>query len=89
MLDTASAVGEERFSGDPRKGPMAYTCSVSDIDQDKERGTVEFVRHCSAGVAECGSVVSGDEVTLLTVSGDSLRSTESRRNEEREECAAD
>lgn len=88
VLDTQRAVGEEEFSGDPRNGPSGYTCHVSDLRSDDDGG-VEFVRHCSASVAECGSLVSADEVTVVTVSGDSLTSEESRRDEERMECAAD
>ncbi|NMO14721.1 hypothetical protein HPC49_05365 [Pyxidicoccus fallax] len=88
VLDTASAVGEERFSGDVRQGPSGYHCQVSDFTHDGEL-TVEFVRSCSATIAECGSVVSRDEVTFLTVAGDRLKTREGRRNEERMECGED
>ncbi|MCY1020687.1 hypothetical protein [Pyxidicoccus sp. MSG2] len=88
LLDTGDVVGEERFSGDVRQGPMGYTCHVSEFDRD-ESGVVEFVRSCSATVAECDSVVSRDEVTRFTVSGDSLTSKELRRNEQRMECGED
>ncbi|MBZ4422739.1 hypothetical protein [Myxococcus sp. RHSTA-1-4] len=85
VLDTTSAVGEETFSGDPRNGPSAYRCLVSDLSAGDD-GSVEFIRSCQAAVAECGSLVSADEVTLLTVSGDELKSHEERRNEEYMEC---
>jgi hypothetical protein len=88
LLDTGDVVGQERFSGDVRKGPSGYLCHVSEFDRDKS-GVVEFVRSCSATVAECGSVVSRDEVTRFTVSGDSLTSSELHRNEQRVECEAD
>jgi hypothetical protein len=88
VLDTGDVVGEERFSGDVRNGPSGYTCHVSELDRDKS-GVVEFVRSCSATVAECGSVVSGDEVTRFTVSGDSLTRSELRRNEQHLDCGAD
>ena len=88
VLDTVSAVGEEVFSGDVRKGPYGYRCSVSELSQSK-KDTVVFIRHCSAAVAECNSVVSRDEVTTVTVSGDSVTSKETRRNEERLECGSD
>ncbi|WP_163995386.1 hypothetical protein [Pyxidicoccus caerfyrddinensis] len=86
LLDTGDVVGQERFSGDVRKGPLGFACHVSDITRDKS-GVVEFVRSCSAMVAECDSVVSADEVTRLTVSGDSLTRRELRRNEQRMDCA--
>ncbi|QSQ23839.1 hypothetical protein JY651_02310 [Pyxidicoccus parkwayensis] len=88
VLDTASAVGEEQFSGDPRNGPSNHRCQVSELEQ-KKGGAVELIRNCSAGAAECGSLMSADEVTLIKVSGDTLMSTESRRNEEYMECEGD
>ncbi|MFP2909320.1 hypothetical protein ACLESD_30615 [Pyxidicoccus sp. 3LFB2] len=89
VLDTVSVVGEETFNGDVRKGPMSYSCQAPDITRDKQGG-VKLTRHCSAAIAECGSVVSGDEGTLITVSGSRLKPQELRRtNEERMECGED
>ncbi|MCP3142692.1 hypothetical protein [Pyxidicoccus xibeiensis] len=88
VLHSVAVVGEEDFSGDVRNGPAAYRCTVASIRRAK-KDTVVFTRHCQAGIAECGSVVSGDEVTTLTLSGDSIESKEARRNEVREECVTD
>jgi hypothetical protein len=88
VLDTASVVGEELLASDPRNGPAGHECTVSGISA-KESDTVEFVRHCRATVAECGSLVSADEVTLVTVSGDQLKTDEERRNEKHLDCAGD
>ncbi|MFP2932025.1 hypothetical protein ACLESO_44050 [Pyxidicoccus sp. 3LG] len=85
VLDTVSAVGEETFSGDIRNGPSGHRCSVSELRQSK-KDTVVFIRQCAATVAECGSVVSADEVTTVTISGASVTSKETRRNEERQDC---
>ncbi len=85
VLDTVDAVGEETFSGDIRNGPSGYNCRGPSITRDA-RGVVKFTRHCVATAAECGSVVSGDEDTLITVSGGELKHQEKRRNEEHMNC---
>jgi hypothetical protein len=88
VLDTVSAAGEETFSGDVRNGPSGYSCLAPTFARDN-KGVVKFTRSCTATVAECGSVVRGDEVTLITVDRTGMKSQEKRINEERMECGGD
>ncbi|XXF79684.1 hypothetical protein P2318_07970 [Myxococcaceae bacterium GXIMD 01537] len=85
VFGVADAVGDEDFLGDPRQGPSAYRCSLEGIARSGASALV-LTRSCRAGAAECGSTVSGDDVTTVTVRGTTLSSHTQRRNEQTLEC---
>ncbi|MCP3166845.1 hypothetical protein [Myxococcus qinghaiensis] len=85
LLGSADAVGEEDFTGDVRQGPSGYRCTLEGVTRSGASSLV-LTRSCSAGAAECGSVASGDDVTTVTVKGDTLTSVTKRRNKQRAEC---
>lgn len=86
LLGAADVVGEEDFNGDVRQGPTAYRCQLEGIERSGADSLV-LTRSCRAGAAECGSTVSAEEVTRVTVRGTTLsRGATARRNEQTMEC---
>lgn len=72
VLGEKDLVGDEKIAvSDPVATPTVFHCEVTRLDALKE-DTLIFVRHCGAQLVDCGSLRARDEVTTVTVSGDTV-----------------